>query len=227
MSTWRNLWRSWSRRRCRLPTQILALANPLPGGSTRLTDLRILALDFETTGLDPRRDRILSAGWVRIDAGRIVFASARELTVRAHGIDSVGQSAVIHGILDSDLGTGVDEARLLATLLPELDGAVIAAHAAGIEHGFLNALLKRHGGLRMPHAFIDTLALEQRLTQALGQSVDGQTGALTLPESRRRHGLHEHAEHSAGADAMACAELLLAQVALLGGVERCRLYHLR
>ena len=226
MNAWSRLRLAWARRRCRLPRQLPALAQPLPAGSTPFTQSQVLVLDFETTGLDPARDRILSAGWVGIEGGRIVFASARELTVRPDDGTGVGQSATIHGILDSDLEQAASEAQLLDALMPALAGAAIAAHAARIERGFLTRLLRRHGGIPLPHAFIDTLLLERRLLEATGRHPEETPGALTLPEARRRHGLYPHTPHSSGADALACAELLLAQVAMLDGSGHVRLRRL-
>ncbi|MDH5832658.1 exonuclease domain-containing protein [Luteimonas kalidii] len=220
-------WRAWrgehARARCRLPSQREALAVPLPAAATVFEALPVLALDFETTGLDPARDQILSAGWVPIDRGRLRMGAAREIRVRPRGTEGVGQSATIHGLFDSDLAQASDEAALLDALLPALAGRVIAAHAASIERGFLRALLLRHGGVPLPNRFIDTLALARTLLEGGGVRIDEHGGALTLAASRARHGLAPHAQHSAVADALACGELLLAQVEALGGVARVRL----
>jgi DNA polymerase-3 subunit epsilon len=48
-------------------------------------------------------------------------------------------------------------------------------------------------------------------------------GDLTLDACRERRGLPDHQRHSAGADAVAAAELLLAQVAQLGGAGDVKL----
>ncbi|TYT26765.1 DNA polymerase III subunit epsilon [Luteimonas viscosa] len=223
MSTW-GAWRqAWARRRSRLPAQVAALARPLPARGTRFEALEIVVLDFETTGLDPARDQILSAGWVPIERGRLRMGGAREVRVRPRGTAGVGQSATIHGLFDSDLAQATDEAGLLAELLPALAGRAIAAHAASIERGFLRALLRRHGGVALPNPFIDTLALERMLLEGAGERIDEYGGALMLGSARQRRGLGTHAQHSAVADALACAELLLAQVEHLGGAARVRL----
>ena len=54
-----------------------ALAVDPPDLDTALDDLPLLAVDLETTGLDPARHRVLSAGWVPVDGRRIVLAGAR------------------------------------------------------------------------------------------------------------------------------------------------------
>jgi len=216
-----------ARRACTLPLQQRLLQEPLPARSARVAELEIVALDFETTGLDAQRDHVIAAGWVLIRGDRIVMASAREFHVRSGNAEGVGQSAVIHGILDSDLEDAAGSDVLIERLLPELGSRVIVAHAASIERGFLATLLRRMGGVPLPNPFVDTLALERHLIEAEGGSVRELHGDLTLDACRARRGLPDHQRHSAGADAVACAELFLAQVEQLGGAGQVRLRHLR
>lgn len=215
-----------AQRACGMPLQRRLLQQPLPARSARVADLELIALDFETTGLDAQRDHIIAAGWVQIRGDRILMASAREVRVRNGSTEGVGQSAVIHGILDSDLDDADSGDAMLGHLLPELAGRAIVVHAAAIERNFLAALLRRMGGVPMPNPFIDTMALERRLIEGAGGSVRELHGDLTLDACRARHGLPDHQQHSAGADALATAELLLAQLADLGGARGVKLREL-
>lgn len=226
MMPWRRLQLAWARRRCRYPLQASLLDTAPPARGRRVADLEMIAMDFETTGLDPARDHIIAVGWVLLRGDRIVLASAREIRVRATAAEGVGQSAVIHGITDSDLDDADTVEDMLAQLLPELAGRAVIAHAATIERGFLNALLRRLGGVPWPGPFIDTMMLERRLVEASGGNVRELHGDLTLDACRDRRELPGHQRHSAGADAIACAELLLAQLDELGGAKSCRLREL-
>lgn len=226
MTPWQRLQLAWARRRCRYPLQSSLLDTPPPARSRRVAELEMVAMDFETTGLDPARDYIIAVGWVLLRGDRIVMASAREIRVRAAAAEGVGQSAVIHGITDSDLDDAETDEDMLAQLLPELAGRAVIAHAATIERGFLNTLLRRLGGVPLSSPFIDTMMLERRLVEAAGGSVRELHGDLTLDACRDRRDLPGHARHSAGADALACAELLLAQLDELGGARRTRLREL-
>ncbi len=215
-----------ARRRSELPLQQELLQRPLPSPGARVAELELVALDFETTGLDARRDHLIAAGWVLIRGGRIVMATAREVRVRNGSVDGVGQSAVIHGILDSDLDDADSVESMLEQLLPELAGRAVVAHAAAIERNFLAALLRRMGGVPLPNPFIDTMSLERHLVEGSGGKVRELHGDLTLDVCRERRGLPDHQRHSAGADAVAAAELLLAQVAQLGGTRSVKLREL-
>ena len=50
---------------------------PLPGKQAGLDDLPMLAIDFETTGLDDRKDYLVSVGFVPVDGDDIVYILAR------------------------------------------------------------------------------------------------------------------------------------------------------
>lgn len=202
------------------------LHRPLPAPATRLADLEMIALDFETTGLDPRRDHVVAAGWVLIRGDRIIMAGAHEQKVASAAPDGVGQSATIHGIVDSDLEAATAVEVMVERLLPELAGRPVVAHAAAIERGFLAAVLRRMGGVPLLNPFIDTMTLERRLVEGAGGTVRELHGDLTLESCRSRHGLPDHQRHSAGADAIACAELFLAQVSRLGEASTLRLREL-
>jgi DNA polymerase-3 subunit epsilon len=228
MNLWQRVRLARARRLCRLPLQQRVLREAaFPAPRARVGDLELVALDFETTGLDAQRDHVVAAGWVRIVRGRIVLATARELRVRPARPEGVGQSATVHGILDSDLADAMGADELVETLLPDLAGRVVVAHAATIERAFLGRLLRGLGGVPVPNPFVDTMAVERRLLEAGGVHAREQHDDLSLDACRRRRGLPGHTHHYAAADALACAELLLAQLAQFGDAGRVQLADLR
>ena len=192
-------------------------ASRLPSTSTPWLRAELLALDFETTGLDTQRDRILSMGWVRISGGRILMASARHLLVRAEA--EVGQSATVHGLTDTDLDEGAPIREALEELLDTLQDRVLVAHGAPIELNFLAAACRRCYGAPATLRYIDTLALERRIRR---HEVDP-SGHLRLHACRERYGLPVYRAHNAAIDALACAELLLAQAGRVGAEGSLRL----
>ena len=211
--------RSLDRRRARLlrsaPSGALRdyLAQPFPAPSTVHTDLRLLAVDLETTGLDPRRDAILSIGFVPVDGARITLAGARQVLVK--GADEVGQSAAIHGLTDDAVAAGAPLEEGLGILLAALAGRVLLAHHAAIERAFLSAACVQVFGTDVPLPSVDTMALELRLLEA-DSGHEPPPDSLRLQASRDRRGLPRYRSHEALTDALACAELYLAQVSALG-----------
>ncbi len=191
------------------------LAVPSPTAETPLADLRLLAVDIETTGLDPRRDRVLSIGWLDVDGGRIELGTAGQVVVRdAGGATGVGQSATVHGLTDDRLARGIPLEDAVACLLGALAGRVLLAHFARIETQFLAAVCERAWGAGMPCVVVDTFELERRVV-AGGWGAEPARGALRLWTARERRGLPVYRAHEALTDALACAELYLAQRAEL------------
>jgi DNA polymerase-3 subunit epsilon len=186
------------------------LSVPFQEDDTPLSELSLLALDLETTGLDPRRDRMLSAGFVPVDGGRIDLGRARHLVVRDDG--GVGQSATFHGLTDDVVAEGVPVDEVVDEVLEALRGRVLLAHFARIETGFLDAACRRRWGVGMPCLVVDTLELERRAhANPWGPAAD--VGGLRLWRARERRGLPLYAAHHALVDALACGELYLAQAA--------------
>ncbi len=185
------------------------LDTPFPDPATDVADLQLLAVDLETTGLHPKNDRLLSIGFVPINGLSIDLSGARRFVVQA-GVD-VGQSAAIHGLTDDAVAAGTPIAEALPIVLEALRGRVLLAHYTDIEERFLSAACERVYGVRMPVARIDTLELHRRLIVGWGQAP--MRLALRLWAARERYGLPVYPAHECLIDAIACAELYLAQVA--------------
>jgi DNA polymerase-3 subunit epsilon len=102
--------------------------------------------------------------------------------------------------------------QALTRVLAALRGRVLLSHFTDIEEGFLSAACEAEFGGSMPCARIDTLELQRRII--VGR-LHGQAppGTLRLWSARRRYGLPLYRAHDALSDALACAELFLAQVA--------------
>lgn len=183
-----------------------------PAPDTPLDELPLLALDIETTGLDPAKDHVLSVGFVPVDGRSIVLAGARHQVIAA-GVE-VGQSATVHGLTDDALVGGAVLLDAVAEVLASLSGRVLLAHFARIERDFLRAACERAWGARMPCVIVDTFELQRRLlTARWGSEIPD--GGLRLWTARRRYGLPVYKAHEALTDALACAELYLAQSAEL------------
>ncbi len=186
------------------------LSVPTPAALTPLPDLPLLALDFETTGLDARTAHIVSVGMVPIEGRRIVLAGARHLVVRPDG--DVGQSAVIHGLTDDVVGAGVSLEEAVELVLDRLAGRLLVAHHSVIETDFLAAACRRLYGQAPRLASVDTLLLQERVvTASLPHGREPPKGSLRLWAARERYGLPLYPAHDALVDAIACAELYLAQ----------------
>jgi DNA polymerase-3 subunit epsilon len=109
-------------------------------------------------------------------------------------------------------------------LLQQLSGKVLVAHHAPIETEFLRQACRRLYACDVVFPSVDTLALEKRWIDR--RQVTLASGGLRLAAIRDRYGLPRYPVHNALCDALATAELLLAQIAYRGGGRQVRLKHL-
>lgn len=184
---------------------------------TPLEQVPLVALDFETTSLDPHKGGIVSIGLVPMTIRRIHCSQARHWVVKPRATLS-SESVVVHGITHSEIESAPDLRRILDELLAQLQGKVVVVHHRGIERAFLNAALKARirEGIEFP--VIDTMELEARLHRRKkpgfwARLMGRRPVSIRLAQSRERYHLPFYRPHHAMTDAIACGELLLAQVA--------------
>ncbi|MBI1423118.1 MAG: 3'-5' exonuclease [Gammaproteobacteria bacterium] len=192
------------------------LQHPFPDRNQDYRQARYLAIDLETSGLDPKRDHILSIGCVEISANAIELGSARHIIVSSDQTLSE-DSVVIHRLTDDVIAEGESVAAALTDLLRQLAGKVLLAHHATMDVGFLRRACQRvfAGNLLVP--VVDTLALAQQQSARRNEIVGG--GGLRLGALRERYHLPRYQAHNALSDAVAAAELFLAQAAERAGDE--------
>lgn len=183
-----------------------------PALTTPTSELSLLAIDLETTGLDAASDQMLSVGFVPVHSGEIILAGARHIIIQSG--TEVGQSAVLHHLTDDMIAAGAPMEDVLTEVLSALKGRVLLAHFATIEEKFLSRACEQHFGAPLVVPTIDTLELHHRL---LSQGFDDEArgNQLRLWNARERYGLPVYNAHEALTDALACAELYLGQVAEL------------
>lgn len=194
-----------------------------PPGGAYLDEVRFLSLDLETTGLDARADTILSAGWVSLDAHSILLGSSEHHLIRPESTISES-SAVIHAITDDIAAGGEELCKVMVGLLEVMQGKVLLAHNAVIERRFLSRACQHCFGGPLYVPTVDTLQLALRRLRQRDQQPRG--GELRLATLREQYGLPRYKAHNALTDALATAELFLAQLAHWSGGDKTRLKQL-
>jgi DNA polymerase-3 subunit epsilon len=196
---------------------------PFPGRSTSCDSVPIVAVDLETTGLDPKTDEILSVGLVEIRGMSVILSTAWHAYVRVDR-DIPESSAVIHQITDDHAAeNGQPLAWVMDELLKRLAGKVMLVHYSKIEQEFINAACRRLYGGPFVIPIIDTLKLGQRVFERRNHSI--QPGDLRLFNLRPRYNLPHYKAHNALSDALSTAELFLAMSAEMTGGAACRIHN--
>lgn len=184
--------------------RLAALPRPAPA-DVRL-DGRLVVVDVETSGLDPRRDQLLSIGAVAVRGQRIVLAERFEQVLR-RPLHSA--ATVLHGLTPAQLARGTPPGEALLEWLEFLDGSPVVAFHAGFDRAMLDAALRRELGQRFRPATLD-------LALALPALLPAPAEAQALDAWLARFGVDNAARHHALSDALAAAQLLLVVQKLAG-----------
>lgn len=176
-----------------------------------LENTPVIAVDLELTGLDAKKHQIIAIGWTKVDRCRIRFESNRHVIVNAD--HSVGESALIHEMMDSEVARGVDLERGLEMLFEAALGRIWLFHHAGLDVAFLQKACLQWAGVAPPFAMLDTMQMELKMRKR--RDIPVRHGELQLANLRSSYHLPQYTAHNALIDACATAELMLAQAAKL------------
>lgn len=178
----------------------------LPALSAPFDAAEFVSLDIETTGLDAATADMLSVGWVLIRGGKVDLRTAESFIVRPSG--DVGDSASVHGLTDTVVGTGLDWGFALDKIIRVLTGRVLLVHHAGLDKVLLDRMCLQRFGMRLPCPVVDTLALEHRRLRRHHHLENN--ASLRLSDLRDNYSLPRYSAHDCLVDAIATAELLMA-----------------
>jgi len=167
-------------------------------------------IDFETSGLDPRKDRVIEMAAIRCVNGEI--ASEFSTLVQYDGKLSP-KITELTGITDEMTAGGMDEDTAFRILNRMLGSNIIIAHNASFDLGFLHHSLLRIAGLSFRNDFIDTLTISRQR----------HLYPHTLKDMSDRYGIKLEGGHRALNDVIACWELfckLDAEMSTAGDVNK-------
>jgi DNA polymerase-3 subunit epsilon len=180
-----------------------------PARATPWRDAKFSVIDFETTGLDPNSDEIVSFATVTVAEGRVSLADARYQVVRPRRMPGP-ESIRIHGLRESDLANAPSLSEAIDGLLEAITARALVAHVAAVETAFLRAALATQR-TRLRNPIVDTAGLaaelrrERRLLPRIRRGPP--VGLSDLAESL---GLPVHRPHTADGDALTTAQAFIA-----------------
>jgi DNA polymerase-3 subunit epsilon len=148
-------------RRSQWPVADASDSIPAPvtfDGQTALIDLPLLSLDTETTGLDPKLDRIISLAAAPLLQGRLYLHQATNLLINP-GRPIPPKTTAIHGITDQQVADAAYFASHATRIEALLQGSVLLGHNV-----IFDAMILQHEIRRLNHDWqspplLDTLLL--------------------------------------------------------------------
>ena len=169
---------------------------------TPLHEVRFVVLDSETTGLDPRRDKLITIGAVAVCAGEILLEDSFEVMIRLAYNNS---SVTVHGITRDEASDGMEEREAVSLFLDYLAGGVIVGHHIGHDIEALNCACERHFGFHLANRSLDTMDLTLHLNDDGGFAGRAMPQGFSLDGLCEMFGIAAHDRHTAGGDAFLTA----------------------
>jgi DNA polymerase-3 subunit epsilon len=190
--------------------------SPHLDATARWAEQKLAVIDFETTGLDPKVDRVIEIGIVCFENGEL---TAHKNWLVNPGIPVPAQATAVHNITDEQLKDAPPFEKVVAEVRAVLKGHLPVAYNHAFDRAFLHAELDRTGVSRskakdLP-AFISDLVWVDPLVWARELYKDERGHKLTDMAARLGVALDE--AHRAASDAEATGRVLLALASRMPG----------
>jgi DNA polymerase-3 subunit epsilon len=167
---------------------------------------RFATIDLELTGLDPKRDRIVSFGVVPIVDGEVRLDRA-EYRLVAPEVASRVEAVAVHRLRPIDLADAPSFLAVRSALRRALDGSVPLAWAGFVEAAFLARAIGGRAGTWL-RRILDVQLLTIHLDHLEGRD-PSPAAAASLADTAARFGVPPEEEHHALSDAFVTGELFL------------------
>lgn len=115
---------------------------------------QFVCIDCEMTGLDKRRDALLSIAAIHIDGKRILSGAARQWVCKPP-VMPTADTIRIHGLRPDDVANGISYAQLFAELLPFIGARSIVGYHIALDKGFLDKQCQHSLGFTLPNRTLD------------------------------------------------------------------------
>ena len=169
---------------------------------------RFVAIDLETTGLDPRRDAIVSLAAIPFLDGA---PAAGYVTLVDPGRAIPPESTAVHGLTDGAVRGAPPLERVLSDAEPVIDGAVLVGHNAGFDAAVLARARRANGMPRLRNPVVDV--------RRVAAFLHPEWRDFGLERVAERLDVEVVARHTAEGDALTAGRIL---VALLPKLEARR-----
>ena len=173
---------------------------------TPIDRVRFVALDSETTGLNPLTDRLITVGAVSVQDGDIILEDAFEAMLQ---VSRNTAAVAVHGITRDETKGGLEESKALRLFLDYLQDGVIVGHHIGHDISTLNAGYQRHWGVELQNRSLDTMDLTLHLERSGAFADRERIREFTLVSLCELFGVVPHDRHTAAGDAFLTAQVFV------------------
>lgn len=172
---------------------------------------RYVVVNVETSGLNMKKDRLISIGAVALVAGRLDFNDAFQVVLRQEQV-STHANILIHGISGSAQSAGVDPVEGLLAFLQYVGKSPLVAYHAFFDQSMIGKATREYLGMELAQPWIDLAWVLPDFFSFRGDA------NVALDDWLHHFGIESILRHNAVSDAYATAKLL--QVAIAGGQQK-------
>ncbi len=174
-------------------------------------DGRYVIVDVETSGLNMRKDRLISIGAVALVDGRLDVNDAFQVVLRQDQV-STHENILIHGIGGSAQSEGVEPVEALLSFLRYIGKAPLVAYHAFFDQAMIDKAMTEYLGIELDQTWID---LAWVLPVFFHYGTDAR---MELDDWLRQFEIENILRHNAVSDAYATAKLL--QIVIAAGNKK-------
>jgi DNA polymerase-3 subunit epsilon len=176
--------------------------------SMLISDVRFVVVDTELTGLDEKKDSIVSIGAVRMVGGTINLGDLFYRLVSPKA-ELKADSVCIHEITPSDVAEQPGIEAAFDEFLEYAGNDVLVGHFISIDLSFLNREMKRLHGRELPNPVLDTFSIYEwlRKRQRARDCFATPFAGYRLYDIVKCFDISVHGAHNAIMDAFATAQL--------------------
>lgn len=168
-----------------------------------------ISYDTELTGLDFKKDSIISIGAVKMKGSRIYTGKTLYRLVQPDS-ELKHDGVTVHEITHTDLKEAEELEQVIDDFLAFIGDAVLIGHFVHIDIHFVNKALKKMRGTKLKNLAIDTHEMHNWLYENdshFARHHQGMTTQNDLFSLARRYGIEVRKAHNAFYDAFITAQL--------------------
>ena len=171
----------------------------------KISEIRFVVFDTETTGFDYKEDRILSIGAVRIENNSIEISDNFEVFLNQEKFNP--ETVKIHGIIQNEKFEKITELEALKKFLSYIQNSVLVAHHAGFDLKMINKALSRNRLPKLKNKVLDTAVLYKK-TRIATNLID-RDKVYSLDEIAEAYNIDLTDRHTASGDAYITALIFM------------------
>lgn len=149
-----NFLRNWNKKQLKDPNY-LYLFDEAPIGE-------YVSLDCETTGLNPKKDEILSIGAVIIKDNKILMRNTFNIFLKPSK-DINAESIKIHHIRPIDLENGLDPKDGIYKLLDFIGSRPLVGYYIDFDYSIISKYTKQYLGIKLPNKKIEVSSIYYKM----------------------------------------------------------------